>query len=509
MKPKIILYHPKSTFNGKCILPMPLLALGAVLEGEFEYTLVDANATPHAVAVMDQLIREQGYNVVGTTVMPGPQMVEAVNDTRELKRRHPHVPMVWGGYFPTQHADVCLKAEYVDFVVRSQGELTFLELMRTLHRGGAFEAILGLSWKKNGILGTSSPSATQKGGNDVSIVHNPPRPLVSPETFPEWPYHKLDMRRYLNRNYMGQRVTEHHSSFGCPFACNFCAVVNMANRRWLPESPARLERVLRRLHDQYGADGINFHDMDFFVSEARTAEFAERIRSLGIHWWGLGRVDTLLAYKDSTWQKMKASGCKMIFSGAESGSDEILQRMNKGGRASTRATLEYVRRIKAYGIVPELSFVMGNPPDPLADIRVTMEFIREIKRINPATEIILYIYTPVPLDGNLYDTARELGFKFPETLEEWTTGRWKEFALRRNPGVPWLDRHTLKLVRDFEAVINAYYPTVTDLRLQGLRRQFSRALAAWRYYFEFYHFPLELKAWQKLVHYQRPETTGF
>lgn len=333
--------------------------------------------------------------------------------------------------------------------------------------------------------------------------------MTSPDKLPDWNYEKVDMPNYLNRNYMGTRVLEHHSSFGCPFACNFCAVVSMSNRRWLPQSAPRLEKVFRRLHDRYDADAVNFHDMDFFVSEARTAEFAERIKDLNMHWWGLGRVDTLLSYKDDTWHKMKASGLKMVFSGAESGSDEILLRMNKGGKASIHATLEYVKRAKAFGIVPELSFVMGNPPDPMGDIRVTMEFIREVKRLNPATEIILYIYTPVPLDGNLFNTAREFGFKFPETLEEWTSGHWKEFSLRRTPGVPWLDQHALKLVRDFEAVVNAYYPTVTDIKLQGLKRQFSRALASWRYYFEFYNNPVELKAWQKLVHYQRPETTGF
>lgn len=496
MKPKAILYHPKSNPGGKAILPMTLLAVGSMLENEFDYTIVDANTTPNALDVMDRLVREDGYNVMGVTVMPGPQLVEAVHDTRELKKKHPQVATVWGGYFPTQHSDTVLAADYVDYAVRSQGELTFVELLRTLRDGGDPGAIKGLSWKKNG-------------GAPAQIVHNAPRELTSPDKLPDWPYHRVDMPRYLNRNYMGARVLEHHSSFGCPFACNFCAVVSMSNRRWLPQSPARLESVFRRLHDEYGADAVNLHDMDFFVSEARVAEFSKRILDLDMHWWGLGRIDTLLAYKDETWNAMKASGLKMVFSGAESGSDEILHRMNKGGKASIHATLEYVKRARAVGIVPELSFVMGNPPEPLEDIRVTMEFIREVKRLNPATEIILYIYTPVPLDGNLYNTAREHGFKFPDTLEEWTTGHWKEFSLRRTPGVPWLDRHAMTLVRDFEAVINAYYPTVTDVKLRGLRRQFSRALAAWRYYFQVYDYPVELKAWQKLVHYQRPETTGF
>src|SRR5581483_10772188 len=162
MKPKIILYHPKSNPGGKAILPMPLLAVGSMLENEFEYTIVDSNTTNDPVRVMDELIREQGYNVIGTSVMPGPQLVEAVNDTRELKKRQPHVQMVWGGYFPTQHSDTILKADYVDYTVISQGELTMLELMRTLRDGGDPGAINGIAWKKDG-----------------SIIHNPPRALTS------------------------------------------------------------------------------------------------------------------------------------------------------------------------------------------------------------------------------------------------------------------------------------------------------------------------------------------
>ena len=70
----------------------------------------------------------------------------------------------------------------------------------------------------------------------------------------------------------------------------------MSNRRWLAQSPERIERVMRHLVATYGVDAVQMHDMDFFISEARTAEFAERIAPLGIRWWALGRVDTLMQY---------------------------------------------------------------------------------------------------------------------------------------------------------------------------------------------------------------------
>ena len=82
------------------------------------------------------------------------------------------------------------------------------------------------------------------------------------------------MERYFHKHYLGNRVATHHSSFGCPFACNFCAVVGMANRNWVAQSPDRVGAVLEKFSRVYGADAVQFHDMDFFISEARTQAIA-------------------------------------------------------------------------------------------------------------------------------------------------------------------------------------------------------------------------------------------
>jgi radical SAM superfamily enzyme YgiQ (UPF0313 family) len=335
------------------------------------------------------------------------------------------------------------------------------------------------------------------------------RPLAPLDELPDWPYDRVPMDRYIHSHYLGRRVGTHHSSFGCPFACNFCAVVSMSNRRWVAQSPARVAAVLLRQKRQYGIDAVQFHDMDFFISEPRAAEIADRIASLGLTWWALGRVDELMRYRDATWQALKRSGLKMVFCGAESGSDELLARMNKGGRAATSLTIELARRMREYGIVPEFSFVVGNPPEPITDVERTMAFIRHVKQVNPATEVILYSYSPVPLDGTLYDEARASGFRFPETLDGWLSNDWRQFALRRDPHTPWLRAGWRARVRNFESVLNAYYPTVTDIRLTPLRRAALRLLAGWRYRLEWYALPLELRTVNRLFGYQRPETTGF
>lgn len=491
-RPTVLLYNPISTSPGKQRLPLSLLAVGAVIAEDYEIEFIDGNLVADPAALIIERAQATGARLLAVTVMPGPQLRQAVPVCRQVKAALPGLTILWGGYFPTQHAEVVLRSRYVDYVIQGQGEAPFRQFVDRLHQGGNLEDIPSLAFR-NG---------------DVHI--NPRAPYVPMDNLPWYPYDRIDVSRYIGRSYLGTRVLSHNSSFGCPFACNFCAVVALSNRRWLPESAERLGQIVRHLHRTWQINGLEFHDMDFFVKEDRTAEFAERITGLDIRWWGLGRVDTLMSYSDQTWEKMRRSGAKMIFMGAESGDDETLKRMNKGGRASTSLTLSLVERMKSYGIVPELSFVLGNPPDPAEDIEATIQFIRRLKQVNPATELVLYIYTPVPQEGSvLLDEATRLGFRFPETLEDWASPEWAKFSMRRDPSTPWFRDATRRRVRNFEAVINAYYPTVTDLRLQGHWRRLLRALSGWRYRFQFYDWPYELKALQRLIHYRRPETTGF
>ena len=488
----IVLFNPWSTPSSKKPLPMSLLAVASMLEGEFDYRIVDGNVDADPVAKILAIEAANRITAIAVTVMPGPQLKAAVMGCRQLKRMLPYVPIVWGGYFPSQHAGVCLSEPTVDICVRGQGEQTFLDVIRALRRGGDLDGIDGISFKKDG-----------------KVHHARPRALTPLDDLPPWPYHRLPMERYFHKHYLGDRVGTHHSSFGCPFACNFCAVVGMSNRKWVAQSPERVGETLEKFRFIYGADAVQFHDMDFFISEARTTAIANRIARLGMTWWALGRVDELMRYRATAWEAMQASGLKMVFCGAESGSTDTLQRMNKGGTASAEQTIELAARMKSYGIVPELSFVVGNPPDAEADLAQTLAFIRRIKQVNDATEIILYVYSPVPSDGAFYEAARHAGFAFPDTLESWVSEKWQTFALRRDPSTPWSHGDVRQRVRDFESVLNAYYPTVTDTRITPARRRLLRAASAWRYHTRAYAKPVELNLLQRAFRYQRPETTGF
>ncbi len=496
-KPLILLYNPKVAKPGYHRLPHSLLQLGALLEGRYPYAIIDGNleqGRDRPGEIIDQ-IRHDGVRYLGVTIMPGPQLQRAVPDIKRIKAACPEVTIIVGGYFPTNHPNTCAKDPAIDYVVLSAGEDTLLDLVDTLERGGDPAQVAGLAFARDG-----------------QVIRTPPRSPHHPNDLPWYPYHKVPVDQYVNRTHLGARTLSHHSSFGCPFFCNFCAVVVLAEGKWLPESAERLGELTQTMVDRWQIDALEFHDNNFFTSEKRVASYSEELlhRGLKVNWWGEGRIDTMLKFSDETWRLMRDSGLKMVFMGAESADDETLKRMNKGGTLTADKTLALAARARQYGIVPEFSFILGNPPDPGADIKRGIEFIRRVKETNPDVEIIMYRYDPVPLAGEMWDGAASTGFAFPQTLDEWVDPKWERIQLRRSADTPWLTQADRDLMRNFETVLNAYYPTTTDRRLRSpMWYAALKALSTWRYKTRFYQKPVELHKLQEWIRYQRPETSGF
>ena len=143
----IVLFNPRATKPRNRRLPLAVLAIAAVLEGREDYEIVDGNVDDNPVASISRLIEQYNVELLGVSVMPGPQMVAAMDASREIRRAYPHVKIVWGGYFPSVYPDAALNAKYVDYIVRGQGEDTLLELLDAMRGKRAFDSILGLSYK--------------------------------------------------------------------------------------------------------------------------------------------------------------------------------------------------------------------------------------------------------------------------------------------------------------------------------------------------------------------------
>ncbi len=482
----IVLLHPRSTKPKNRRFPLSILSIASALEGKEDFAIIDGNLDPEPGETLERIAAAHTIELLAVSVMPGPQMVSAIPLCKNFRRRHPRVPIVWGGYFPSLYATATLNAPYVDFAVRGPGVDTFTELLQTLRGGGSFAAIRGLSWKDE----FGFPR------------HNADRPLGSSNLFPELPYHRLgDVEKYLLPTFLGRRTAVHHASMGCAFRCRFCGVVPVFDGHQKAEAPQRTAEILSGLKQRYAIDSVQFYDNNFFLNESHARELAERMRPLGLRWWAEGRVDTFLRYSDATLRAIRDSGAAMIFFGAESGSDEVLAKMNK--RLTANQTLELAARIREHGIVPEFSFVFGDPGNPEKDTRETIRFIRKIKRLNPDAEIIVQHYIPTPNPDGMFGgiDGRVI---FPSTPDEWATDRWFNFTVREDPRLPWLPRRTKRRIDDFELVINCRWPTIQDVHLPRWGRSLLKTLSSWRYSLGLYDFPLELAWAQRLVSLRKP-----
>ena len=500
MKHKVLLFNPRSS-NGKYRIPNSVLQVAASIEGKYEWVIVDGNRERHPYEKISGYLRTGEFRYVGFTVMPGPQLKEAIPFARNIRKDFPGTVMIWGGYFATNQCKSVLHSGCVDFVINGPGDHAFPALIDALENDEPYELIKNLIYPRDG-----------------KIVKTIKEDLIDQATLPTLPYDKLDqlypMVTYLGKTYLGTKTLAYHSSVGCPFTCSFCAVVPIYEARWKAKPAEQVYRDVKYIKDKWGANAIEFHDNNFFVSEKRTADFSRLIKDENMIWWGEGRIDTIHKYKDETLALMRESGCKMIFFGAETGNDEILKKMDKGGTQTSAQIRAFAARMKQFDIIPEYSFVLGTPAETpekaIQYIEQDITFIKEIKEINPDTEIIIYTYSPVPTEGSeLYKKTLESGFRFPEALEDWISPQWENFDLRKNPLTPWLTPEMIDKIRDFETVLNGYYPTVSDIRLNNVKRKLIRRLAALRYRTGLYKYPYEIKLLHKIWRYRQPEIQGF
>ncbi|MEP6673923.1 MAG: radical SAM protein [Ferruginibacter sp.] len=497
---KVILFNPQSAV-AKHRIPNSLMNIAASIEGLFEWTIVDGNREPDPYEAIRRYLLTGEYKYIGITVMPGPQTKQAIPFSKKIKTEFPESVIIWGGYFPTSHYKVILDSGYVDFVINGPGDKAFPQLLEALEYSRPYELIKNIIYKYNG-----------------AVIKTTKDDLIEQDTLPDLPYNKLNeiypIEKYLGKTYLGNKTLAYHSSIGCPFTCSFCAVVPTYEARWKAKSAQHVYNDVKYIKDKWGADAIEFHDNNFFVSEKRTVEFARLIKPEKMNWWGMARIDTMDKFKDESLALIREAGCRIIFFGAESGSDKILSQLDKGGTQTGEQILRFAKRLKQFDIIPEYSFVLGVPaPTPeevMSQIEFDISFIKKVKAVNPKTEIVLYTYSPVPTEGSeLFNEVLATGFAFPKTLEDWISPQWERFDLRKNPLTPWLTPDMIDRIRNFEVVLNGYYPTVSDIRLNNVKRKLMHVAAGIRYKINFYKYPYEIKLLQRIWKYRQPEIQGF
>src|SRR5262245_6644733 len=128
-KKAVLLINPRICSGRAVRMPLSLLSLGAVLEGKYEYKIIDSNIDLNPIRTALDTLAAGTIGLIGVSVMPGPQVATAIEISSALRAVHPTIPILWGGYFPTMYPDAAINAPYVDYLARGQGEQTLLDVL--------------------------------------------------------------------------------------------------------------------------------------------------------------------------------------------------------------------------------------------------------------------------------------------------------------------------------------------------------------------------------------------
>ncbi len=459
---KITLYDPQVDEKEKLVnLPIELLAISSLLYKDYEIKIFDCRDDKKEVV-------EHAKDSIcfGLTCLTGFQISDGLEVAKAVREANPKVPIVWGGWHPSLLPEQTMQNEYVDIIVRGQGERTFYELVKALEKGNSLKEITGISYKKSG-----------------KIIHNHERPRESLNNFPPLPYHLIDFERYLIKSYYGKRVVGYIASQGCPYNCSFCADRAIYKGIWKGLDAKRVLSDLKFLKEKYKIDGVLFLDNNFFVNEERDREIMQGLIKLNLGWGRvLGRVNVLLRYSDDTWELMKKSKLHSIIIGAESGLDENLKMIRKG--FLVKDIIAFHKKCKEYGIGVVSSLFIGVPGKSPGYLKKefdgTFDLMYKLWTIDKDKNAFLF-FTFIPYPGSpLYETAKQNGFKEPESLEEWARFNFINDVRKVRIQVPWVSKKYSRLVE-----IVPFYFLVASKKYYNLLGKFNFPLRQFLGFSEF------------------------
>ncbi|MGO8684364.1 MAG: B12-binding domain-containing radical SAM protein [Thermoleophilia bacterium] len=272
------------------------------------------------------------------------------------------IPVVMGGPHVTFMADEAL--EHADYVARGEGGEQFMaELIEALHGERELATISGLSYLKDG-----------------EVVHCADRPrCVDLDTLP-FP----DLT--LIQGHEKMSTTPIMTSWGCPFACNFCSVTAMFGRKYRFRSP---ESVIAEIK-QKRPKKIFFYDDNMAADVKRLKVLLQMMIDEGLTMPWSAQVRTDVARDPELLQLMKKSGCGLVYLGLESVSQATLDSYHKS--QSVADIVSAIKTLHHYGIKSHGMFVLGADDDTRQTVRDTVSFALK----HHIDTVMLNILTPLP-----------------------------------------------------------------------------------------------------------------
>ncbi|GEM_PF-116840 len=379
----VLINPPEIKFKlGKPFLmcPLGLAMIAGVLEKNgYIVKIIDGQLDNLSVEALQKKLIDLKPEIVGITGTTWNRF-DSFETANTAKKALPKSTVVYGGPHATFTAEDTLKnISSIDVIVRGEGEVTFLELVRAIETKTGFENVAGISYRKEG-----------------EIFHNDNRPLIGNiDTLP-WPArHLVDMKKYGN-NLFGIPAITVISSRGCPMKCVFCSAGVMWGTKYRCRTPENVADEIEYLKREYGIKAIWFFDDTLNLNRKHINGLIEEFnrRRLNISWYCGIRLDIV---DRELLKNMRKSGCIHIAFGVESGSQKVLDKINKKINLSQLDSV--VKWSKEFGIYTKAFFMFGLPEETYQDAMKTVELIKKYEglidliaisggtSIHPGTEV--------------------------------------------------------------------------------------------------------------------------
>jgi len=303
--------------------------------------------------------------------------------------RDARTPVVISGSDATDHPEIYLRRG-ATAVILGEGEITLADLVDRLSVDGSIHDVPGIAYLDHscGVRRTSA------------------RPFIKSLDdlpFPAWDLVDIDRYREIWRARHGMFSMNLATTRGCPYHCNWCAKP-IYGQRYATRSPKKVVEEIAWLQRHFAPDHLWIVDDVFGLKPGWVEEFAALVNEqrVRVPFRCLMRADQVTA---SVAAALASAGCRTLWMGAESGSQKVLDAMDKGLRVEDIRSAN--RLLKSHGIDVCVFLQFGYPGETWTDIEATLQLAREIE---PA-DIGVSVSYPLP-GTRFYDRVREqLGSK--------------------------------------------------------------------------------------------------
>ena len=467
---KIVFFFP-SFASSEATAPLGILAVATPLKrAGFEVVLIDSTITPN----FKQRVLEEVQDALclGISLVTGPMIRETVDIARSIKAWDPDFPIILGGWHPSLLPKQTLEAPYLDYIVRGQGEDSFLELVQHIRASAAPDFISGIGFKRDGRL-----------------IMTPERSLRPLAEMPPKAYELADFDAYERS--CGRRWAMYTSSLACPFNCGYCTNAGVYGRKWNALPPEQFVEETTDLTRRYALEMLWIVDDNFLVDLDRARGIAEGLVRENSHYrWSIQATTNLTSRLSAQDLKLlHRAGLHQICQGVDSGSHAVLQQMGKDWQDFEQIYESAARCIEA-GIRPSFNIIFAFPGEGKVERRETIQFMMDVCRRFPGAEFWTNIFTPYP-GSPIFARTKELGIEVPTTLEGWAD------FFPRYTRLPWLkgaEHKRLQATRDYLRIAFDRIPIGADRRgkIARLVQKTISFPARWRLDHDMYRLPMEL-----------------